>query len=71
VRQAQSRAEQVEADADRRSAEIRREADEYAYDTLSELESELEQLLLTVRKGTRALRPVEDARPARRPSSLG
>ena len=71
VRQAQSRAQQVEDDADRRSAEIRREADEYAYDTLSELESELEQLLLTVRKGTRALRPVEDARPARRPSNLG
>jgi hypothetical protein len=71
VRQAQARAEQVEDDAERRSAEIRREADEYAYDTLAELEAELEQLLLTVRKGTRALRPVDEARPGRRPSGLG
>jgi hypothetical protein len=71
VRQAESRAQQVEDDAERRSAEIRREADEYAYDTLAELESELEQLLLTVRKGTRALRPVDDVRPSRRPSGLG
>jgi vacuolar-type H+-ATPase subunit H len=66
VRQAQLRAEQVEAEAERRSAEIRREAEEYAYATLSELESELEQLLLTVRKGTRALRPVDGTRAGRR-----
>ncbi|MBX5490616.1 MAG: ATPase [Chloroflexi bacterium] len=56
VRQAQARAEQVEAEAERRSAEIRREAEEYVYETLLNLENDLEQLLQTVRKGTRALR---------------
>jgi hypothetical protein len=66
VRQAQQRAEQVEADADRRSAEIERDAEDYAYEKLSELESQLESLLLTVRKGTRALRQLDDPRPVRR-----
>ena len=70
VRQAELRAQQLETEAERRAAEIRTEADEYAYDALSELESELEQLLLTVRKGTRALRPGDSSRPARR-GSLG
>lgn len=70
VRQAQARAQQVEADAERRSAEIRQEADQYAYETLAELEAELEQLLLTVRKGAQALRPPDNSRPLRRPSGL-
>jgi hypothetical protein len=70
VRQAQARAQQVEADAERRSAEIRQEADQYAYETLAELEAELEQLLLTVRKGAQALRPTDNSRPLRRPSGL-
>jgi hypothetical protein len=66
VRQAELRAEQVEAEAERRAAEIERDAEDYAYDKLSELESQLEQLLLTVRKGTRALRQHDEPRPARR-----
>ena len=70
VRQAELRAQQLETEAERRAEEIRTEADEYAYDALSELESELEQLLLTVRKGTRALRSADSARPTRR-GSLG
>lgn len=71
VRAAQLRAEQVEADAEARSDEIRQDADHYAYETLSELEGELEQLLLTVRKGTRALRPPETGRLSRRASGHG
>jgi hypothetical protein len=67
VRQAQARADQVEADAERRAAEIERDAEDYAYEKLAELESQLEQLLLTVRKGTRALRQIDEPRPARRP----
>ena len=70
VRQAQARAEQVEGDAERRSAEIRREADEYVYQTLTELENDLEQLLVTVRKGTRALRGGEAPRPPRRANNF-
>jgi hypothetical protein len=70
VRQAQLRAEQVEAEAERHSEEIRREAEEYAYEALSELENELEQLLATVRKGTRALRPAVEPRLSRRAGGL-
>ena len=66
VRQAELRAAQVEADAERRAAEIERDAEDYAYEKLSELESQLDQLLLTVRKGTRALRQHDEPRPARR-----
>ncbi len=66
VRAAQARAEQVEAEAEAHSEEIRREADDYAFETLAELESNLEQLLMTVRKGARALRPVNGTRPSRR-----
>jgi hypothetical protein len=71
VRQAQLRAEQVEADAEQRSEEIRQEADEYAFDILSRLDEELEQLLLSVRKGVRALRPLDEPRAARRSGGLG
>jgi vacuolar-type H+-ATPase subunit H len=71
VRQAEQRAEQIQLDAERRSEEIRRDADEYAYEALSELESELEQLLLTVRKGTRALKPADGPRLSRRSSGGG
>ena len=67
VRQAEQRAQQVEAEASRRAAEIERDAEDYAYEKLSELESQLEQLLLTVRKGTRALRQMDEPRPPRRP----
>jgi len=66
VQQAQRRAQQVEGEADERSEEIRREADEYAYETLAELESNLEQLLLMVRKGARALKPMNGTRAPRR-----
>jgi hypothetical protein len=71
VRAAQARAEQVEAEAMARSDEIRREADEYAYETLAELEGNLEQLLLTVRKGVRALQSTNGTRSARRGGGLG
>lgn len=67
VRQAQARAEQIEAEAERRCAEMRREADEYVYETLLNLERDLDQLLQTVRKGTRALRgATESGYPSRR-----
>ena len=71
VRQAQMRVEQVEVEAQERSEEIRREADEYAYETLSELEGSLEQLLLTVRKGARALKPSDGLRLTRRSGGGG
>ena len=71
VHAAEQRARQLEAAAQERSEEIRRDADEYAYETLSELESELEQLLLTVRKGTRALKPVDGPRGGPRANSAG
>jgi len=66
VRQAQARAEQLEADAERRATEIERDAEDYAYEKLADLEDQLEQLLLTVRKGTRALRQIDEPHPARR-----
>jgi hypothetical protein len=66
VQAAERRAEQVEAEAEAKGAEIRREAEEWALATLSELESNLEQVLLMVRKGARALQPVNGTRPPRR-----
>jgi vacuolar-type H+-ATPase subunit H len=71
VRQAQTRAEEVEAEARDQSEEICRGAEEYAYETLAELEGNLEQLLMTVRKGARALKPANGARPPRRGGGLG
>src|SRR4051794_3413278 len=69
VQAAQRRAEQVEADAEARSGEIRRDAEEWALSQLAELESNLEQLLLMVRKGARSLQPVNGTRPPRRNAS--
>jgi cell division septum initiation protein DivIVA len=66
VLQARQRAEQVETEAEARQAEIQHDADEYVYQTLAELESTLERLLVTVRQGSRVLKPVNGARPARR-----
>jgi hypothetical protein len=71
VRQAETRAQQVEMDAERQSLEIREEADQYAFDTLAELEAELEELLHTVRKGTHALRPPNESRSSRRARGVG
>jgi hypothetical protein len=71
VRAAQARAEQVEAEAQAHSEEMRREAEDWAFETLAELESNLEQLLVTVRKGARALKPVNGARAPRRTGGLG
>ncbi len=67
VRQAQARAQQVEAEAERRAAEIERDAEDYAYEKLAELESQLEQLLSSVRRGTRALRQMDESRSVRHP----
>jgi hypothetical protein len=66
VRQAELRAEQVEAAAKRRAADIERDAEDYAYDKLAELESRLDQLLHSVRSGTRALRHHDQPHPAGR-----
>ncbi len=56
VQAAKSRADQIIAQAGQEAETTRREADEYALETLRRLESELEKDLTQVRNGIQALR---------------
>ncbi|RPI88649.1 MAG: hypothetical protein EHM41_00530 [Chloroflexi bacterium] len=55
VQAAQGRAEQIVAGAKTEVIDIRREADDYALDTLTKLELELDRSLTQVRNGIRTL----------------
>lgn len=60
ARQAEGRAEEVVAQAERRGAQIKREADDYAYRVLLDLDHRLDGLISTVHNGLRALQPGRD-----------
>ncbi len=51
ARRAEARAQEILAQAERRVAQMRREADEYAYNVLVELEHRLETLVASIRAG--------------------
>lgn len=57
ARQAEGRAEELFAQAERRGDQIKREADEYAYKVLLDLDRRLDGLVSTVRNGLHALQP--------------
>jgi hypothetical protein len=55
ARRAEARAQELIGQAERRVAQIRREADEYAYNVLLDLEHRLEGLMGTIRAGLQDL----------------
>lgn len=57
ARQAEGRAEEILAQAERRGDQIKRDADDYAYRVLLDLDHRLDGLAATVRNGLRALQP--------------
>jgi vacuolar-type H+-ATPase subunit H len=66
AKRAETRAQEIIAQAERRVALIRREADDYAYSVLVDLERRLDGLIGTVRAGLQDLdsRPPVDREPA-------
>jgi vacuolar-type H+-ATPase subunit H len=60
ARQAEAHADELISQAERRGAQVRQEADDYAYRVLQELDRRLETLTTTVRNGLRALQPGHD-----------
>ena len=65
VRDAEARAAEVNAQAENRAGQMRREADSYVYQVLLDLEQRLESLSGTVRGGLRAVQPSRE--PASNP----
>jgi vacuolar-type H+-ATPase subunit H len=61
VRQAQTQADELLGQAQRQAAQIRQDADDYAYRVLLDLDRRLDGLASTVRGGLQALRPVAEA----------
>lgn len=60
AKRAETRAQELIGQAERRVAQIRREADEYAYSVLLDLEHRLEGLMSTIRAGLRDLDDRQD-----------
>lgn len=63
VQAAQSRSEQIVAQARIDAEKVRREADEYVLETLTRLEMEMERTLTQVRNGIRAVQSEKQAIP--------
>jgi vacuolar-type H+-ATPase subunit H len=60
ARQAEGQRDEILAQADRRGAQIKREADDYAYRVLLDLDHRLDGLINTVRNGLHALQPSQE-----------
>ena len=68
VQSAQARAEQIIEQARLECEKIKRDADEYALNTLQQIEIELERALIQVRNGVRSLQTDRNKVPPVRPS---